>query len=120
MTLQSEGIPFFSFIESFQSWEMYLLKMERPGTWGSHLELQALSNMLGVTFCIITNSSVEDQSIIWLYYLKGLTQIDAPVLILGCEMEFHYHSLVPIMSADSHFRLPNKRLRNETTASSNS
>ena len=86
MTLQPEGIPFFSFIESSQSWEMYLLKMERPGTWGTHLELQALSNMLGVTFCIVTNSSVEDQSIIWLYpILNGITQIDAPVLILGCE-----------------------------------
>ena len=94
MTLQPEGIPFFSFILSSQSWEMYLLKMERPGTWGTHLELQALSNMLGVTFCIVTNSSVEDQLITWLYpILNGITQIDAPVLILGCEMEFHYHSL---------------------------
>ena len=121
MTLQSEGIPFFNFIESFQSWEMYLLKMERPGTWGTRLELQALSNMLDVTFCIVTNSSVEDESIIWLYpILKGITYIDAPVQILGCEMEFHYHSLVPIMSADSHFRLPNKRFSNETTASGNS
>ena len=83
---------------------MYLLKMERPGTWGTHLELQALSNMLGVIFCVVTNSSVEEQSIIWLYFiLNSITQIDAPVLILGCEMEFHYHSLVPIMSADSHF-----------------
>ena len=71
--------------------------------------------MLGVTFCIVTNSSVENQSIIWLYpILKGITQIDAPVLILGCEMEFHYHSLVPIMSADSHFQLPNKRSSSET------
>ena len=88
--------------------------MERPGTWGTHLELQALSNMLGDTFCIVTNSSVENQSIIWLYpILKGITQIDAPVLILGCEMEFHYHSLVPIMSADSHFQLPNKRSNSE-------
>ena len=77
--------------------------------------------MLGVTFCIVTNISVEDQSIIWLYpILNGITQIDALVLILGCEMEFHYHSLVPIMSADSHFRLHNKRFRNETTASGNS
>ena len=65
--------------------------------------------MLGVTFYIVTNSCVEDQSIIWLYpILNDITQIDAPVLILGCEIEFHYHSLVPIMSADSHFRLPNK------------
>ena len=52
--------------------------------------------------------------------MKGITRIDVPVLILGFEMEFHYHSLVPIMSADSHFRLPNKRLSNETTASGNS
>ena len=59
--------------------------------------------------CYILNSSVEGQSIIWLYpILKGITQIDAEVLILDCEMEFHYHSLVPIMSTDSHFRLPNK------------
>ena len=76
--------------------------------------------MFGVTFCIVTNSSVEDQSIIWLYpILKDITQIDAPVLILGYEMEFHYHSLIPIMSPDSHFRLPNKRFSNETTASGN-
>ena len=47
---------------SVESWESYLLNMNKYGTWGTHLELQALSNMLSVTFGLVTNSSVDEQS----------------------------------------------------------
>ena len=61
LILQPEGIPLFNFVDSrsVESWESYLLNMSKYGTWGTHLELQALSNMLSVTFCLVTNSSVD-------------------------------------------------------------
>ena len=100
MTLQPGGIgiPFFSFIEDGKTRNM-----------GYPFRVAGTVQYVG---CYILHSHKQHQLIIWLYpILKGTTQIDAPVLILGCEMElhsFHYHSLVPIMSADSYLRLPNK------------
>ena len=59
--------------------------------------VQALSNMLSVTFCLVTNSSVDEQSMVWINpFSTGETLVDSPVLILGCEMEFHFHSLSQI------------------------
>ena len=40
----------------------YLDKMSKPGEWGGHLELLALSEALGVKFCLIT----EDKQRIWI------------------------------------------------------
>ena len=93
LILQPEGIPLFNFVDSrsVESWESYLLNMSKYGTWGTHLELQVLSNMLSVTFCLVTNSSVDEQSMVWINpFSIGETLVDSPVLILGCEMEFHF------------------------------
>ena len=55
--------------------------------------VQALSNMLSVTFFLVTNSSVDEQPMVWINpFSTGETLVDSPVLILGCEMEFHFHS----------------------------
>ena len=81
--------------------------MAKPGTWGTHLELQAIATMLDVTFCIITNSRAEEQAMFWLFpQWKDSATSDA-TLLLGCEMEFHFYSLAPSQSRVSdkiHFR----------------
>lgn len=72
--------------------------MAKPGTWGTHVELQAIASLLDVTLCIITNSSAEEQAMIWLYpQWKDSASCDV-TLLLGCEMEFHFYSLAPSQS----------------------
>ena len=117
LILQPEGIPLFNFIDSrsVESWESYLLNMEKSGTWGTHLDPQALSNMLSVTFCLVTNSSVKEQSIVCIYpFSKRETLIDSPVLILDCEMEFHFHSLSQIQPTNLHSHEQTKQPSDQT------
>lgn len=117
LILQPEGIPLFNFVDSrsVESWESYLLNMSKYGTWGTHLELQALSNMLSVTFCLVTNNSVDEQSMVWINpFSTGETLVDSPVLILGCEMEFHFHSLSQIQPTNLHSHEQTKQPSDQT------
>ena len=102
-----DGSRLFSFVTSAPTWEAYISNMAKPGTWGTHLELQAIATMLDVTFCIITNSRAEEQAMFWLFpQWKDSATSDATLLV-GCEMEFHFYSLAPSQSRVSdkiHFR----------------
>ena len=88
--------------------------------------VQALSNMLSVTFCLVTNSSVDEQSMVWINpFSTGEMLVNSPVLILGCEMEFHFHSLSQIQPTNLHSHEQTKQpsdqiLKCYTTCSSNS
>ena len=86
--------------------------------------VQALSNMLSVTFFLVTNSSVDKQPMVWINpFSTGETLVDSPVLILGCEMEFHFHSLSQIQPTNLHSHEQTKQPSDQTLkcyASSNS
>ena len=112
LILQPEGIPLFNFVDSrsVESWESYLLNMSKYGTWGTHLKRQALSNMLSVTFCLVTNSSVDEQSMVWINpFSTGETLVDSPVL-----MEFHFHSLSQIQPTNLHSHEQTKQPSDQT------
>ncbi|KAL5510242.1 hypothetical protein EMCRGX_G005757 [Ephydatia muelleri] len=77
--------------------------------------VQALSNMLSVTFCLVINSSVDEQSMVWNNpFSTGETLVDSPVLILGCEMEFHFHSLSQILPTNLHSHEQTKQPSDQT------
>ncbi|KAL5491104.1 hypothetical protein EMCRGX_G016327 [Ephydatia muelleri] len=50
-----DGSHIINCVESSTSWEAYLSDMAKPGTWGTHIELQAIASLLNVALCIITN-----------------------------------------------------------------
>ncbi|KAL5502550.1 hypothetical protein EMCRGX_G009346 [Ephydatia muelleri] len=75
----------------------------------------ALSNMLSVTFCLVTNSSVDEQSMVWINpFSTGEMLVDSPVLILGCEMEFRFHSLSQIQPTNLHSHEQTKQPSDQT------
>ena len=51
----------------------------------------------------------------WIYpFSKGETLINLPVLILGCEMEFHFHSLSQIQPTNLHSHEQSKQQSDQT------
>ena len=55
-----DGSHIINCVESSTSWEAYLSDMAKPGTWGTHIELQAIASLLNVALCIITNSEEKE------------------------------------------------------------
>ncbi|KAI8489448.1 hypothetical protein Bbelb_328910 [Branchiostoma belcheri] len=85
---------------SNHSWEEYLETMSLDGTWGDHVVLQAMADMLGHDVTIV--SSVEaDNYVTFLYPQLGPPHRDVRPLLLGHYAENHYVSLdgprVPII-----------------------
>ncbi|XP_066297267.1 malignant fibrous histiocytoma-amplified sequence 1 homolog [Branchiostoma lanceolatum] len=75
-----------------QSWEEYLDTMSRDGTWGDHVVLQAMADMLGHDVTIV--SSVEaDNYVTVLHPQSGFPPRAARSLLLGHYAENHYASL---------------------------
>ncbi|XP_066297025.1 uncharacterized protein [Branchiostoma lanceolatum] len=75
-----------------QSWEEYLDTMSRPGTWGDHVVLQAVADMLGHDVTIV--SSVEaDNYVTVLHPQSGFPPRATRPLLLGHYAENHYASL---------------------------
>ncbi|CAH1239392.1 SHOC2 [Branchiostoma lanceolatum] len=85
---------------SNQSWDEYLETMSRDGTWGDHVVLQAMADMLARDVIIV--SSVEaDNYVTTLHPQSQVPPRAARPLLLGHYAENHYASLdgpdVPIV-----------------------
>ncbi|XP_078617090.1 uncharacterized protein LOC144885181 [Branchiostoma floridae x Branchiostoma japonicum] len=82
---------------SNQTWEEYLETMSRDGTWGDHVVLQAMADML-VRDVIIVSSVEADNYVTVLHPQRQASQSS---LLLGHYAENHYASLdgsgVPIV-----------------------
>ncbi|XP_066297271.1 malignant fibrous histiocytoma-amplified sequence 1 homolog [Branchiostoma lanceolatum] len=77
---------------SNQTWEEYLETMSRDGTWGDHVVLQAMADMLARDVIIV--SSVEaDNYVTILHPQSGFPPRAARPLLLGHYAENHYASL---------------------------
>ncbi|XP_035697782.1 uncharacterized protein LOC118430856 [Branchiostoma floridae] len=81
-----------------QTWEEYLDTMSRDGTWGDHVVLQAMADMLGRDVIIV--SSVEADNYVTVLHPQSQTSPRIS-LLLGHYAENHYASLdgsgVPIV-----------------------
>ncbi|XP_019614119.1 PREDICTED: malignant fibrous histiocytoma-amplified sequence 1 homolog [Branchiostoma belcheri] len=87
----AHGDHFRNFISN-QSWEVYLENMSRDGTWGDHVILQAMADML-VRDVIIVSSVEADNYVTTLRPQTGSPPRAARPLLLGHYAENHYASL---------------------------
>ncbi|XP_078615344.1 uncharacterized protein LOC144884161 [Branchiostoma floridae x Branchiostoma japonicum] len=73
-----------------QAWEEYLETMSRDGTWGDHVVLQAMADMLGRDVIIV--SSVEADNYVTVLHPQSQASPRSS-LLLGHYAENHYESL---------------------------
>ena len=64
--LVPDGSHIINFVESSITLEAYLSDTTKPGTWGTHIELQAIASLLNVALCIITNREEQENAMIWM------------------------------------------------------
>jgi len=75
----------------YMDFDEYLAEMSRPGIWGDHLTLVAISEMLHVKISII--SSVENDSSFFTEIKPRIVDNEDQVLLLSHFAEYHYGSL---------------------------
>ena len=82
----------FNFVDQkeYPTWKEYLKKMERDGTWGDHLILQAAARHLNCVIHIISSHPEFDVKI---EPDSNSTTCDVAELLLGHIYEYHYVSL---------------------------
>ena len=80
----------FNFVDQkeYPTWEEYLEKMARDGTWGDHLILQAAARHFNCVIHIISSHPEFDVKI-----EPDSTTCDVAELLLGHIYEYHYVSL---------------------------
>ena len=62
------------FVDTGEDWEKYLERMSKNKEWGSHIELTALADALGIPILITTDSVHKEQYQVWIYTLMTLQQ----------------------------------------------
>ena len=68
-----------------ETWEMYLERMDKDKEWGSHIEVIAIADFLGVPI-VITNDSSDDEDIqLWVYPTNSTTKA-AHLILLGFSL----------------------------------
>eukprot|EP00058_Branchiostoma_floridae_P015699 XP_002601187.1 hypothetical protein BRAFLDRAFT_75632 [Branchiostoma floridae] len=82
-----------------QTWEEYLDTMSRDGTWGDHVVLQAMADMLGRDVIIV--SSVEADNYVTVLHPQSQTSPRIS-LLLGHYAENHYASLDVLLLNDEY------------------
>ncbi|XP_078598131.1 uncharacterized protein LOC144874135 isoform X2 [Branchiostoma floridae x Branchiostoma japonicum] len=75
-----------------QNWEGYLSTMSRDGTWGDHIVLQAMADLLRHDISIVSSVEAENYVTI-LTPSTGTVGRKEPPLLLGHYAENHYASL---------------------------
>ncbi|XP_078579008.1 uncharacterized protein LOC144863557 [Branchiostoma floridae x Branchiostoma japonicum] len=73
------------------NWDKYLDDMSRDGTWGDHIVLQAMADMLGHDISIV--SSVEAENYVTILTPSNRIGSASGPLLLGHYAENHYASL---------------------------
>lgn len=74
---------------------MHLERMAKDKEWGSHIEVIAIADILGVPI-LITNDSSDDEAIqMWVYPTNSATKA-AHLILLGFCYD-HYYSLEGII-----------------------
>ena len=63
--------------------------MSRDGEWGSHIELVALADVVGVPMLVTTDSDDDEDFQVWIYPSEQHTD---EVILLGYSCN-HYYSL---------------------------
>ena len=79
-----------SWIYTGEAWDEYLPRMQKSRQWGSHLELHAAAQMLGVAIMVTTDSEDQEDFQIWIQPAESTTN---EVVLLGLRGESHYYSL---------------------------
>ena len=81
--------------ERYPTWTDYLKSMEKDGTWGDHLMLQAAANYYRTSICVI--SSLGHETLISPHNLSATTTNSnhQQPLVVGHIFELHYVSLIP-------------------------
>ena len=78
-------------MDTGEDWEKYLERMSKNKEWGSHIELTALADAIGVPILITTDSLDDDQYQVWIYPNEVQTE---EVILLGYSyVSSHYYSL---------------------------
>jgi len=67
--------------------------MEKPGTWGNHLTLVALSNTLNLKIVILSSAGDDNNCIMEILPLHQ--KKETKTIYLSHIAEFHYSSIVP-------------------------
>ena len=65
--------------------------MSQDGEWASHIELVALSTMMGIAVLITTDGEEEENFQVWIYPPK--LQTDVVILLGYSQISAHYCSL---------------------------
>ncbi|CAH3024571.1 unnamed protein product [Porites evermanni] len=87
----------FFYAKEYPTWEEYLEKMARDGTWGDHLILQAAARHFNCVIHIISSHPEFDVKI-----EPDSTTCDVAELLLGHIYEYHYVSLEADLSVPSY------------------
>ena len=82
------GCHLSEFVGTGEEWDSYLTRMSEDWEWGSHIELVALADALGVPI-LVTTGSCDDNFQVWLY--PSVLHTDK-VMLLGHSIN-HYYSL---------------------------
>ena len=85
----SSGCHISQFIDTGETWQEYLERMDQDKEWGSHIELAALVDALGVAI-IVTNDSCDKEDFQTWIYPKLLKSNE--MILLGYANS-HYYSL---------------------------
>ena len=95
MSYQEDGSPLgchiSEFVETGEEWDEYLERMSKNKEWGSHIELTALTDAVGVPILVTTDSMDEEQYQVWIYPKDVHT--DEVVLLGYSYASSHYYSL---------------------------
>lgn len=83
------GYHISNFMDTEESWEDYLHRMDTDKQWGSHIELTAIADLLGIPVLITNDSLDEEEFQVWIYPTTSKT---TNLILLGfCSN--HYYSL---------------------------
>ena len=92
--VQKDGSHLKDFLFGKETWEDYLSRMEKKSTWGDHLTLKALSEVVGETI-VVFNPTSDDVRRTEIVPSASVSATDTP-FFLGHIGEYHYLSLRPM------------------------
>ena len=90
---QDDGTPagchLGNFVGGEEGWEHYLDRMYKDKEWGTHIELTAVADLLGIPILVTTDSDDEEEFQVWIYPTTCET---TQLILLGFSCN-HYYSL---------------------------